>query len=83
MAEIRYDQNDASRVTHEHLPPELKDKLTVYQVDTILEMKFLADREDIHQTVRMCEKVGLDVTFEMVEAVALAEEVYLRQIGAM
>ena len=78
-----YVKDDASRVTHEHLPPELKGKLTVSQVDTILEMKFLADREDIYQTARMCGKMGLDVTPEMVEAVALAEEVYLRQIGLM
>jgi hypothetical protein len=31
----------------------------------------------------MCKKMGLDVTPEIVQAVALAEEVYLRQIGVM
>jgi len=83
MAVLTYVQDDASRITHENLPQELKDKLTIYQVDTILEMKFLSDKENIHQTARMCEKMGLDVTTEIVQAVALAEEVYLRQIGVM
>ncbi len=83
MAVKTYIQLDASRITHENLPEELKDKLTENQVYTILDMKFLADDEDIAQTTRMCVKSGLDVTPEIVQAVALAEEVYLRQIGVM
>lgn len=46
-------------------------------------MKFLADGEDIDQTTRMCKKMGLDVTDEIFQAVALAEEVYLRRIGVI
>lgn len=83
MSVLTYVQDDASRITHENLPEELKDKLTIYQVDTILEMKFLADDEDFNQTARMCQKMALDVTPEIVQAVALAEEFYLRQIGVM
>ena len=49
----------------------------------ILEMKSLADREDIDQTAPMCEKMGLEVTAEIVKAVAKAEEVYLRHLGVM
>jgi len=83
MANIIYDQDEAARVTHENLAPDLKLRLTSNEVYTVLEMKFLADGEDIDQTTRMCKKMGLDVTYEIVQAVALAEEVYLRRIGVM
>lgn len=46
-------------------------------------MKFLADDENVYQTVKLCGKKGLEVTEEEVRAVMKAEEVYLRMIGVM
>lgn len=78
-----YIMEEATRVTYENLPEELQKQLTLSNLETILEMKFLADDENIGQTTRMCIKNGLDVTEEIVQAVALAEEVYFRQIGVI
>ena len=83
MSNIVYDTIKAEEVTFENLPQELKERLTKSNVGLILEMKFLADNEDVFQTARMCEKQGLNVTVEDIEAVIKAEEVYLRQIGVM
>lgn len=46
-------------------------------------MKFLADDEDVYQTVKRCGKKGLAVTEEEVRAVMKAEEVSLRMIGVL
>lgn len=83
MSVKTYYTEQAEEVTFENLPQELQERLTKSNVGLILEMKFLADDENVFQTARMCEKQGLNVTVEDVEAVIKAEEVYLRQIGVM
>ena len=83
MSNIIYDSPIATQVTYNNLPEQYKSILSLDNIETILEMKFLSDDNDIYQMVRMCEKMGLDVTKEIVQAVIKAEEVYLKQIGVM
>ena len=83
MSNIIYDSPIAIQVTYNNLPEQYKSILSLDNIETILEMKFLSDDNDIYQMVRMCEKMGLDVTKEIVQAVIKAEEVYLKQIGVM
>ena len=78
-----YIPEDAARVTYAQLTPPLSERLDENDVYTILEMKFLADDEDVGQTIRMCRKQGLEITEEEVQEVLKAEEVYLREIGVI
>jgi len=83
MEQRVYDTRIADLITWQNLPEELQKRFTRYEVDTILEMKFLADDENVYQTVKLCGKKGLEVTEEEVQAVMKAEEVYLRMIGVI
>jgi hypothetical protein len=76
-----YHPEEAAQVTHQHLPPALREQLSEDDVFNILEMKFLADDEDPYETMLLCQQAGIRVSLEVVLEIARAEEVYLRMIG--
>ena len=76
-----YDPETAARITHQNLPKELQEKFTENDVYEILDLKYLAEHEDVQQTMGMCVKRGIDISEEEMSAIFIAEEVYFRQIG--
>ncbi len=78
-----YNQTDAAKVAYENLPTSIKETLTESDVWQILEAKFLSDNEDVEQIVRLSSKMGTITNTETVEAILVAEEFYLKQIGVL
>lgn len=82
MSKVVYETDKAARVTHENLPQELREKYKESTIYTILEIDGIL--RNISSDIKgACANIGIFISQEELDEVFKAEEVYLRQIGAM